>query len=1245
MPLDPFAALGVTQAPPPSFAVVEPHAAPDGSGSMTNLSDEDYTKFRAGIAPSARSAPKKGIDPFKALGISPNAVAEPAGSLPDWAIRDSAEAAPAAPLPPPDKSTLSGIGAAIPAGLYSGVASAPNVPTHIINALNDLLTHLTGQNYGQLKAPIEQNPAGYQPHGTAERTTFAGAQAVGSLPSMAIGGEAAAPLLSGIPKMVARGVADASGPAAIAPVAAGAAAGQAASDAVPEPWKPVADIAGNVAGATSMAGAGSLLARAGGAIRNQANTMGIGTKTDIGGVRVTRGQAQAAGNQIAGALGPEGRQILTDTGAAETRARELEGIIANPPDPAAAAAAQQELTALRSRREVLVPGSAPTTAQLAPTPEAVGLEKAHRTAAQEPFMARAQEQNRARVEAVQAQAPADARPGAVGQFFTQQLDALEKSGQALIGQARAGVQSASERPGGTASPEAYGGEIRGFLGGANTAARAREAGLWDAVDPEGTLALPLGGVQQTARGLLKDMQPGLGDVASGQEVQILQGAAGLPPVVPFRDAQRLRSNIGFAERALRATPGNDQSLRRLGLLKQSLDGAIGDAAEAAAANDPGVAERLDALAQHEDGQELSGGSSGLGVAQGAPGAPDGVSGARGSQVPSRGGPRDAARDSGVASPQAIGGRGRQPESLIDFLIGIGGVSDPEGDLRALGADAIHHRQGGRLITPKGIRPDYARELLEGEGFLRPNSTIADYYNLVADHVSGRPVYRISEQAEGDARARLDREASRNDVAHEVASNAVNAAAMDFSPLSPAETEHATQLVMQGAHPEDAIRQAARNTEETVLDRNAQASAFGRPGVPAGAEQAEMPVPGGSRLAPNFDAEAASRYAAARQATLERKTTFGQGPVGKALRPGPGGAEYRAEDAAVPRLFLNGSPAEPANVRRYIEAVGGLPQAVQSMRNALVNDLREKGIIQPDGTIKLDAFRTWQQRRSRTIALFEGLGDSFADAETAQRTLDDVTAAHEQALKDFQRSSAASFIHDDPMVAVRKAFGTGNPAETFRQLVRAVRGNPDAEGGLRRAVVDFIAERTASMAPAGTDGVDFQKADVFRRWIRQNSAPLKAIFGGQGVQNFDMVAADLRRGAQRTTATAGSDTAQKLLGAHKAGLVPKVGHGIGLTALALMGEHLGSSLHGSMLASIGGAIALPLAGELLHVMRQAGIKTTNDLVREALLHPAVARELMVRTQGGQIGPVASQRIARAIQATLASGAATSQEKRQ
>jgi len=974
------------------------------------------------------------------------------------------------PIPtPPVKATPGGMMRNIGAGLQEGAAGTMNVlsdpfgnlvgkplATAAVFAHDVLAPHFGGRRFTDEERNQLLNDTVPQPGTRVVNAidTAGGAPTPEQVPSV------------GAERAVRAGVAGASGMAGLGPAgpvlnAAMGAGGALAADqveqspSIPEYAKPIASLGANIAGNAIVGGGAAGVSKVYNGATRIGGNLGIGRKEMVGSAPATATQIETVGGRIADALGPEGQDALS------------------------AATAQPGMGA-PSNGEI-VPGSQPTTAQIAPTPAMVEMDKASRVANPAEFNARAAAQNNARVEAVRGLAPEEAEPALLGQYFTKQLQDIDaqhagdlaagqrtiaQEGEQATQQARNTVQGVTQAVGGTTAPDVTGETIRTSLADRNASARAAESKLWQSIDPEGKLALPLGDVQQTARSLMKDIDPNLGDQLGPQESLILKGAAALPDVVPFKDAQRLRSNIGQAERTLRAMPGNEQSLRRLGLLKSSLDDAIANGVDAA-----------------------GGGSGQAGVVEG---------------------------QNGLGYP-GEGVRGPLP----------GGNPGPAA------APGLPERAGS---------PDEAGR---GGGLGAGNSPVA-------------------------------------------APAAVQGSASD----------------------------------------------------------------GG--LTPNFNADAANRYSAARQSTLERKQTYGQGPVGAVLRPGRQGAEFNVENAAVARQFLTGNSTEPARVQAFKDAVGGELQAVDAMREALVSDLRQRRIINEDGMVQPDRLNAWLQpeARGRTVDLFPGLRDQLGSAEAAQRTYDQTVADHAARLDAFNKQAAADHIAQvtalkktggqfataEPMDALKRLFASKTRTQDFQDVVNQAKGNPEVLDGLKRLTADYIEQRFSGAKPSGEDA-DFLKAAQFRKFIDDRREPLKVIFGGQGLQNLEMVAADLRRQAMATAApaTPGSDTAQKLSVIRK-----ESGGEYHPTAIAVLGEQFGElashtlGAHPLMGKLVG--LASGVGSILLHTMKQAGISTKSDLIREAMLNPALAKELMTRaTASRALSQMSQRRIARAIQAATINNA--------
>jgi hypothetical protein len=74
--------------------------------------------------------------------------------------------------------------------------------------------------------------------------------------------------------------------------------------------------------------------------------------------------------------------------------------------------------------------------------------------------------------------------------------------------------------------------------------------------------------------------------------------------------------------------------------------------------------------------------------------------------------------------------------------------------------------------------------------------------------------------------------------------------------------------------------------------------------------------------------------------------------------------------------------------------------------------------------------------------------------------------------------------------------------------------------------------------------------------------------------------------------------------------------------------------GGLVPEAAGAIGLPLVNNLAAAMRGRGIENVRDLVREAMLDPALARELLARTPPGRVPAPQMRRIIAALTATSA-----------
>lgn len=399
--------------------------------------------------------------------------------------------------------------------------------------------------------------------------------------------------------------------------AAGGAGASLAGQVAPESLRPVAEMAGGLVGG----GIGALAAST---------------------PRIAAEGARMAGDYIA---------PLTEAGRERLAATSLRDAASDP------AAARDAL----ARNGELVPGSQPTTFQQSGDMGLGALERAVAAGSPDQFMQRRSDQNAARLDAL-GDVQSQGSPQAVVSALRANLaDLDEMTGEALQGATRT-AQERAAAIGGGGTPEGYGASVRQRLMDAENTARERERALWKAVDPDGTLALPTGGVRQEVENALGSL-PQAARPMEGEERAIFAAAGGFGPVMPFKEVTALRSRVSTEMRRELSQNGRSPVYARLSQLRGAIernieDAVTGKAAQEAEAVASGAMRQEDTLAAAlmrdiRAWNERRAAEAGMGQNAGAAGGGNafagssGASATSGRQVPGGGEFRDAARGEGL----------------------------------------------------------------------------------------------------------------------------------------------------------------------------------------------------------------------------------------------------------------------------------------------------------------------------------------------------------------------------------------------------------------------------------------------------------------------------------------------------------------------------------------------------------------------------------------------------------------------
>jgi hypothetical protein len=406
--------------------------------------------------------------------------------------------------------------------------------------------------------------------------------------------------------------------------------------------------------------------------------------------------------------------------------------------------------------------------------------------------------------------------------------------------------------------------------------------------------------------------------------------------------------------------------------------------------------------------------------------------------------------------------------------------------------------------------------------------------------------------------------------------------------------------------------ARRNSEQANNRAGAGAASPGRPSSVSGNVRANGEAGGAPGLAPGdqgvqsvpLDAEAAQRLRDASTATQARATTFDEGATGNVLKPGARAGDYRTPSSLVPSKVFHPGANGGEDVRHYINSVGH-DQAIPVIADYAAFSLR-RAAMRPDGSIDTAKALAWAKQHDAALAeLPPAVRSRLANPGRAEEAVAQAAATRKEQLANFDRSAVASVMGTESGDVVRQVgtiLNSRDGAARMQQLATAARGNKAAEAGLRRAVVDHIQSQFLSNTEAATTGASQIKADAFQTFMRTKADVLAKVFTPEEIGVLRAVSQDLQRANRSVNATklpGGSNTAQDT--AHRAAEDGTILNRIAGEAAAAAAGHA--------IAGAGGGIAGWLGKRVASALRDAGLANVDDLVKEAMLNPELARALL------------------------------------
>ncbi|CDP52356.1 hypothetical protein [Devosia sp. DBB001] len=390
---------------------------------------------------------------------------------------------------------------------------------------------------------------------------------------------------------------------------------------------------------------------------------------------------------------------------------------------------------------------------------------------------------------------------------------------------------------------------------------------------------------------------------------------------------------------------------------------------------------------------------------------------------------------------------------------------------------------------------------------------------------------------------------------------------------------------------------------------------------------------------NFDRAALGRLTAAREATLDRANTFDNRTLAPIRQRPATTAPYNMGDSAVAaRVFRPGQRAFD-DVQALRRAIGD-KQALIELRNYAIGRLRVAA-LREDGTLDPVKLAAWRKAHSDALRAFPALDKQLSDAGKLSEAMGEAVASRKLAIDEAQKGILGRLIGvDHPSDVAKVIGGIFSRQDSVQQMMairRAIGGNKEALEGLRKSVADYITERFVGNTEAGTSGLGAMRADEFMTFVRRGAPTLRAAgFSDEQVATLQRIAEDMQR-ANRSVSSVrlpgGSNTTQDVLAA-------RVTDNNSSILVKLFAQAIAS---GGGVSLIGGpwlGVPVGLATAFTAALRQVGLSRVDDLVKEAMLSPDLARRLLIKATPGNVrlaGQTFKRSLSRSLAPSLALGA--------
>ena len=218
--------------------------------------------------------------------------------------------------------------------------------------------------------------------------------------------------------------------------------------------------------------------------------------------------------------------------------------------------------------------------------------------------------------------------------------------------------------------------------------------------------------------------------------------------------------------------------------------------------------------------------------------------------------------------------------------------------------------------------------------------------------------------------------------------------------------------------------------------------------------------------------------------------FRKGPVGRVLRKGRLGEDVVPRSATIGEFFRSGKGS-----RESVDALNRTlgENAIPGVEDFVADEIFAK-TVGTNGRIDPQRLKRWMTQNRQPLAAFPTVRQKLVKIEDAERLVNERIGLRAKSAADVEKGALGLVLNRDPETVTKGLLSSGDATQRVHNLANLVKGNKEAQAGLKRAIWDNMTdtfERGPLAKRRDITGSPFLRPESMIDFVRRHAKTLRA----------------------------------------------------------------------------------------------------------------------------------------------------------